>query len=316
MRRSDLKFTDRGAYYHLFNRVGGPCVQTPFKAADREYGVRLLLNLCDYFLLEVVSYVWMGNHFHLVAYAPPETDLPSNAELAERHNRYVRTMRKRYPHYPGREIDPRNRSACRRIGRRMIDISDFMKAYQQQFATAYNRIHDANGALWAGRFKSVLLEGNTALLNCLYYVELNPVRAGMSNVPTACRHSSWGRYAATGEHPFRTNFVKHVRAALGPDGARMSDVELFDYAGDMMSRIIDCETNAPPTTSRDTMRVRYLSRTRHFTEGAILGSKAFVTRVALRFLPEGQARRKQLSRSAPPGTEPLYCFKKLRQSAI
>ncbi len=97
MNRTRIKFADKGAYYHLFNRVGGPVIKTPFKAADREYGVRLLTNLCDYFLLEIISFAWMGNHFHLVAYAPPVDSLPGDVEIAERHNRYVTMMRKRYP---------------------------------------------------------------------------------------------------------------------------------------------------------------------------------------------------------------------------
>jgi len=312
MNRSRIKFADKGAYYHLFNRVGGPVIKTPFNAADREYGIRLLHNLSEYFLLEIIAFAWMGNHFHLIAYAPPVSDLPSDAEIAERHNRYVRMMKKRYPHYPAREITPANPAQCRKIGRRMLDISWFMKAYQQQFSTTYNRVHDTTGTLWAGRFKSVLLEGNTALLECLYYVELNPVRSGITATADAYRYNSWGRLKNGKYHPCHEHFVKHIREALGPDGAAMQDTELFEYVQDKLNRIIDSETRPQATTRRESMHLRYLSRTRHFTEGAILGSKEFILQGALQILSPERARHKQFSRGTPPtATSPLYCFKKL-----
>ena len=43
------------------------------------------------------------------------------------------------------------------------------------------------------------LEGNTALWDCLTYVEMNPVRAGLAEAPGDYRFSTWGRMVGGGE---------------------------------------------------------------------------------------------------------------------
>jgi hypothetical protein len=44
---------------------------------------------------------------------------------------------------------------------------------------------------WADRFKSVYLENEAAVLDCMLYVELNPVRAGLVELPEDWRGSSF-----------------------------------------------------------------------------------------------------------------------------
>jgi hypothetical protein len=49
---------------------------------------------------------------------------------------------------------------------------------------------DATGYFWESRFKSQALLSEEALLTCMAYVDLNPVRANMSNTPEASDHTS------------------------------------------------------------------------------------------------------------------------------
>jgi len=61
---------------------------------------------------------------------------------------------------------------------RMYDISEFMKAFKQQFSQYYNTREGRCGPLWTQRFKSILVEGSEdALLTIAAYIDLNPVRA-------------------------------------------------------------------------------------------------------------------------------------------
>src|SRR4029079_14312830 len=46
-----------------------------------------------------------------------------------------------------------------------------------------NRKYARSGTLWAGRFRSCLVESESYLLACYRYIELNPVRAGMVAAP-------------------------------------------------------------------------------------------------------------------------------------
>ena len=66
----------------------------------------------------------------------------------------------------------------------MGDVSAFMKTVKQRFSVWYNQSHARYGTLWADRFKSVLVEGDTrALATVAAYIDLNPVRAGMVEDP-------------------------------------------------------------------------------------------------------------------------------------
>ena len=57
------KITGQGAYYHLYNRVCGPIGELPFGDVDKEKAFLMLEELSNFFLIEVISVSWMGNHF-------------------------------------------------------------------------------------------------------------------------------------------------------------------------------------------------------------------------------------------------------------
>ena len=72
-----------------------------------------------------------------------------------------------------------------------------MKAIKQDFSVYYNRKHRRKGTLWGERFKSVIVENGETLVNCLAYVELNPIRAGIVKKPEDYRWNSLGYHAQT-----------------------------------------------------------------------------------------------------------------------
>jgi putative transposase len=41
----------------------------------------------------------------------------------------------------------------------------------------YNDSYLCTGTPWEGRYKATLIDSKTCLLNCIYYIEINPVRA-------------------------------------------------------------------------------------------------------------------------------------------
>ena len=140
MRVAREKLKDVGCYYHLMNRVAGEPSYRPFEDVDREFGMRLVQRLSEYYLLEFVSMCWLGNHFHIVLYAPCEEELPSIAEIAARHNAF-------YGANSAKTVEANNADACLEIGLRMIDISRFMKDFQQRFVHRFNRSHGRRGHL-------------------------------------------------------------------------------------------------------------------------------------------------------------------------
>jgi putative transposase len=67
----------------------------------------------------------------------------------------------------------------------MLDIDNFvvMKEIKQAFSWYYNKRHNRRGTLWGERFKSVMVESGQTLINCLAYIDLNPVRAAIVERP-------------------------------------------------------------------------------------------------------------------------------------
>lgn len=65
------------------------------------------------------------------------------------------------------------------------------RRYVQYINTTYRR----TGTLWDSRYKSSLIQAETYLLECMRYIELNPVRAAMVEEPA---HYRWTSYRANG----------------------------------------------------------------------------------------------------------------------
>jgi len=312
-------------YYHLYNRVAGPKGELPFDDVAKEHMFKLIGELGDYFLIETIAATVMGNHFHLVVHAPGEK--PSLAEAAQRHNAYYLDEDSELLSNGRVPLDPRiNPDECEKVAGHMVDVSEFMRMLQQRFSTWFNRTHDRWGGLWAGRFKDTILEGSReALWNGVRYLELNPVRAGMVDDPADYRFCSWGRYSGSGKHPFAEAFCRHMRAVAehraGASLSGLSDDEIMAEFRGELARVLTAERGGTSEeihaaserarTRGDSMPVRFLRRTRHWTDGAIIGSKAFVLEVGSQFHDPERVRKKQLSRGEVAGGA-LYCFKRLR----
>jgi putative transposase len=76
-------------------------------------------------------------------------------------------------------------------------LSEFIKEIKQSFSRYYNQRHKRKGFFWSDRFKSVLVENGETLINCLAYVDLNPVRAGIVGRPDDYRWNSLGYHQQT-----------------------------------------------------------------------------------------------------------------------
>lgn len=62
-------------------------------------------------------------------------------------------------------------------------LSRFMHRVANVFANRFNRKRERKGHLWEGRFASTIVEPSAYLLDCMAYIDLNPVRAGIVSQP-------------------------------------------------------------------------------------------------------------------------------------
>lgn len=69
--------------------------------------------------------------------------------------------------------------------------SRMMQQVGRKYVQLFNKYNQRSGTLWEGRFRSTLIDSETYLFACYRYIELNPVRAHMVNVPDDYRWSSY-----------------------------------------------------------------------------------------------------------------------------
>ncbi len=75
-------------------------------------------------------------------------------------------------------------------------ISNFMCHMSGKMARYYNRRKELTGSFWEGRYKSTLIQDGTHLSRCLFYIDMNMVRAGVVDHPRKWKWS--GHHELTG----------------------------------------------------------------------------------------------------------------------
>jgi REP element-mobilizing transposase RayT len=72
--------------------------------------------------------------------------------------------------------------------------SRWMQALLTKHARRFNRVHGRRGHVFEGRYKAIVCERETYLLELVRYIHLNPVRAGLVKEPGAWKWSGHGEY--------------------------------------------------------------------------------------------------------------------------
>ena len=295
------------AIYHLVSRV----VDRRFVFGDVEREqFRMMMRMQENFSgCRVLSYCIMSNHFHILLEVPPMPEGGiSDVELLKRigataTEAFVAVVAKELAvaRAEGREEWVAEIHA--RFTYRMHDLSEFMKTLLHRFSCWFNRTHERSGTLWEERYKSVIVESGIAARTIAAYIDLNPVRAGMVKDPAEYRWSSYGEAVGGGA---KGNGKKAreglVRVSLSHEGVgfeaerwkdamrtyrRMLGLALErkngraevkkGVAGPQMNtaEALAAETNG--TALPDLKLAAMLRcRVRYFTDGAVIGSKAFV----------------------------------------
>ena len=142
------------------------------------------------------------------------------------------------------------------------------------------------GYFWGDRFKSVIVENGETLINCLAYIDLNPLRAGLVERPEQYRWNSLGYHIQTSnkDNFLSTDFgLKEFNVQSKKE--RIRRYRRYVYEAGSLNRpekgnvkviedkMLEKERRREFELSRSD-RFRY--RTRYFTDSGIIGSKEFV----------------------------------------
>ena len=184
---------DATPFYHCYVR----CVRRAFLCGDdfatganydhrKQWIVSRLKFLSYVYAIDICAYAVMSNHYHVVLHVDKAKALSwGHEEVAERwmqlHKGHV--LVDQWLKDPN-SVDKATWDVVQDIleewRSRLYDISWFMRGVNETIARMANEEEKSHGRFWEGRFKSQALLDETALLSCMAYVDLNPVRAGMA----------------------------------------------------------------------------------------------------------------------------------------
>lgn len=107
-------------------------------------------------------------------------------------------------------------------------LSLMMQALGRRYVRYFNHQYRRTGTLWEGRFKSSMIQSETYLLQCYRYIELNPVRAGMVDDPSAYTWSSYSCNALGIESDLCTPHEEYLRLGKHKEKRLLAYRALFE----------------------------------------------------------------------------------------
>ncbi|QQX81056.1 transposase [Shewanella sp. KX20019] len=200
--RSTLISLEDTPYYHCCSRV----VRRAFLCGDdkftgKNYDHRRgwveaqILKLTEVFAIDVAAYAVMSNHLHIVLYIDLETaNQWSDREVVIQWHKLFNGTDLTQKFSKGEVIEEcmviplKHLIATYRS--RLSDISWFMRCLNEPIARQANFEDNCTGHFWEGRFKSQALLDEAAVLACMAYVELNPIRARVAKTPETSDYTS------------------------------------------------------------------------------------------------------------------------------
>ena len=117
---------------------------------------------------------------------------------------------------------------------RLSNLSWFMRCINEPIARMANAEDHCTGRFWEGRFKSQALLDERALLACMAYVDLNPIRAAIAKTPEQSDYTSIQERI---EHPENNCLRPFMGIEDGGIPFNLKDyLELVDWGGREIKR--------------------------------------------------------------------------------
>lgn len=189
-------------YYHCISRCvrrAFLCGQDTFSGKNYEHRKtwisERLSQLSKIFSIDIYAYAIMDNHLHTVlCVRPDKAEQWNESHIVERWSQLFKIpiLIERYIYgqcHSDAEI-LKAQEIIETWKSRLMDISWFMRCLNEYIARKANAEDSCTGRFWEGRFKTQALLNEQALLACMVYVDLNPVRAGISDSLHKSEHTS------------------------------------------------------------------------------------------------------------------------------
>ncbi len=262
MRKKRLKITGEAAWYHIMSRTVGGCFY--LKRKEKEKLLRIIVKMSEVYMVEVMTFCIMGNHFHILV----------KVNCAEMYSfEEIRTKIRKYRYRSNcKDKDVITEEEFENYKRKLQDLSEYVKDIKQRFSVWYNRSNNRKGYFWGDRFKSVLIESGEALINCMAYIDLNPVRAGIVNDPESYRWSGVSYRLANRE-----------LGVMDFDNV-LSYADCFNSIEQYLA-FLRSHMGIEVGNNRWERGTFLMKRVKHFSESIVIGSELFLNNIYSRYGP-------------------------------
>jgi REP element-mobilizing transposase RayT len=298
---------DETTVYHVMSRTA--LDGFPLGDIEKDFMLDLIKRYSALYLVEILGFCLMGNHFHLLVQVLPEYKFTDD------------DIRTRYVSFYG---DDRvfAEGQIPSLRAKLSSLSEFVREIKVGFARYYNKKNNRRGYFWGDRFKSVIVDKGETLINCLAYIDLNPLRAGIVSRPEDYRWNSLGYHVqAKNQDNFLSTDFGLKEFNVKSEKQRIRRYRRYVYEVGAVNRpekgkskvigdkILRKERKREFELSRSD-RFRY--RTRYFTDSGVIGSKEFVSKTYRRFKHHFNSRNEKKPKPVE-GLSGIYSLKRLSE---
>ena len=204
-----------------------------------------LRELVDIFAIDLLAYAILLNHYHVVLHVDADKAKGwSDRQVIEHWCKLYKGHRLADRYLAGEAMSKAEWAALSELVEewrlRLYDISWFMRCMNEHLAQRANAEDQCKGRFWEGRFKSQALLDEGALLTCMSYVDLNPIRAEIAKTPEDSDFTSIQERIEAYAKQQNTSKAKHgsrqqptklhpFKQARDKDPEKRIDFELDDY---------------------------------------------------------------------------------------
>ena len=298
---------DEKAIYHVMSRTA--LDGFPLQDVEKDFMLDLIKRFSALYFTEILGFCLMGNHFHLLVKMIPE-DRFTDEEIQKRFETFYGDSRS----FTEGQIPY--------LREKLSSLSEFMREIKVGFARYYNRRYDRRGYFWGDRFKSVIVDKGETLVNCLAYIDLNPLRAGLVDRPEDYRWNSLGYHLQTHnkdqflstDFGFQEFNVKSPKERIRRYRRYVYEAGAINRPDKMQARVINKKVVAKQRKKGfEISRIsRFRYRTRYFTDSGIIGSKEFVSENYQRFKHLFYSKHEKKPKPIK-GLDGMYSLKRLSE---
>jgi REP element-mobilizing transposase RayT len=205
-------------WYHCITRCVRRALLLGEGPDDRKLWIEnRLQELAEIFGVAVGGFAVLDNHLHLLVRLDPDVVQGwSDEDVVRRWGRLFPPRDKARQPLPASDEWVQghllNAAWVARARQRLQSLSWFMKCLKEPLSRLANRQDQTRGAFFEGRFRSIAILDEQALLATCVYIDLNPVAAGIANVPEASAHTS---IKARVDHVKEQGRTEDLKAAVG-----------------------------------------------------------------------------------------------------